>query len=139
MENNLSFNLSCIREKGFRVTPQRQLVLEALQASGTHTTAVSIFEQVNAKLSSINQTTVYRTLDFLCEQRLVAKTEIAGQTVYEIVNEDRHHHLVCRHCGYVEELADHHFIELLAHLAAEHNFIAEIDHVAIPGICAACQ
>ena len=133
------FNLSAIREKGFRVTPQRQLVLEALHASGGHITAVAIYEQVNAKLSSINQATIYRTLDFLCAQRLVAKTEISGQVVYEIVDDDRHHHLVCRRCGHISELGDHHFNALFAHLANEHGFQAELDHLAIPGICAACQ
>jgi Fur family ferric uptake transcriptional regulator len=131
--------LERIREMGYRVTPQRQLILEAVRESGGHITAVEVYERLQAQVPALNQATVYRTLDFLCELRLIAKTEIHGQTVYEIVEEERHHHLVCRHCGQVEHLADHHLTDLSQHLMEEHGFKAEIDHLAISGICAHCQ
>lgn len=131
--------LERIRKLGYRVTPQRQLILAAVRESGGHVTAVEVYERIKAQIPSINQATVYRTLDFLCELRLVAKTEISGQSVYEIVEEERHHHLVCRQCGFVEELADHHLNDLCQHLQAEHGFKAELDHLAIAGLCNDCQ
>ena len=131
--------LERIRELGYRVTPQRQMILEVVRESGGHVTAVDIYEQLQTKIPSLNQATVYRTLDFLCELRLVAKTEIHGQSVYEIVEEERHHHLVCRQCGHVDHLADHHLVDLCQHLMEEHGFKAEIDHLAITGLCAHCQ
>jgi Fur family ferric uptake transcriptional regulator len=137
--NYLENDLSRIRELGYRVTPQRQIILEAVRASEGHVTAVEVYEHVQAKTPALNQATVYRTLDFLCELRLVAKTEINGQSVYEAVDEERHHHLVCRQCRYEEVLADYHLAELSEHLMAEHGFKAELDHLAIPGICASCQ
>ena len=131
--------LERIREKGYRVTPQRQMILAAVRESGGHVTAVAVYDHIRTKLPSLNQATVYRTLDFLCELRLIAKAEIHGQVVYEVVQEERHHHLVCRQCGLVEELADHHLNELSQHLLTEHGFKAEVDHLAIPGLCAHCQ
>ena len=139
MSEQAIHKLNHIREKGYRVTPQRQLILEAVQEGGGHVTAVDIYNHVQAIIPSLNQATVYRTLDFLSEIRLIAKTEIAGRTVYEIVTEDRHHHLVCRQCGYVQKLADHHLNDLSQHLFAEHGFKAEMDHMAISGLCAGCQ
>jgi Fur family ferric uptake transcriptional regulator len=127
-----------IRQKGFRMTPQRQIVLDTLAEYGTHATAGEVYESVQAKIPAINRATVYRVLDFLCELQLITRTEIQGDSMYELAGDSPHHHLVCRHCGQVEVLADHHFKELAIHLLAEHGFKAEINHMAISGLCADC-
>lgn len=128
-----------IRERGYRVTPQRQLVLTAVRESDGHVTAGEVTQRVRSAVPAINQATVYRTLDFLCSMRLVTRTEISGQSVYEYVADQPHHHLVCRGCGHEEELGDHHFSSLSDHLLAEHGFQAELDHLAISGLCAGCR
>lgn len=128
-----------MRDQGFRVTPQRMLLLDAICEGNGHTTLDEIYDRVKAKAPGINQATVYRSLDFLCDLRLVVSAEIEGQTVYEIAGDTPHHHLVCRGCGADQELADYHFHELRAHLLQEHGFVAEIDHLAITGLCAKCS
>lgn len=128
-----------MRDHGFRVTPQRLLLLDAICEGKGHTTFDEIYERVQAKAPGINQATVYRTLDFLCDLRLVVSAEIEGRTVYEIAGETPHHHLVCRSCGAVQELADFHFQELREHLLEEHGFEADLDHLAIHGLCARCM
>ncbi len=128
-----------IRESGFRLTPQRQLILDAICALGDHATVQEIYERVRTVAPAINRATVYRALGFFCDLRLLVSAEIAGSTVYEIAEPTPHHHLVCRRCGGTQELADRHFDELAEHLLAEHDFAAEIDHMTIPGICADCR
>ena len=128
-----------MRGHGFRVTPQRMLLLDAICEGNGHTTLDEIYERVKAKAPGINQATVYRTLDFLCELRLVVSAEIEGHTVYEIASETPHHHLACRGCGSVQELTDFHFQELRYHLLKEHGFKADLDHMAITGLCAKCM
>jgi Fur family ferric uptake transcriptional regulator len=128
-----------MRDLGFRVTPQRMLLLDAICEGNGHTTFDEIYERVKAKAPGINQATVYRALDFLCEVRLVVSADIEGHTVYEIAGETPHHHLVCRGCGVVQELADYHFQVLRDHLLMEHGFMADLDHLAINGLCAKCM
>lgn len=128
-----------MRDRGFRVTPQRLLLLDAICEGDGHTTFDEIYERVQAKAPGINQATVYRALDFLRELRLVVSAEIEGHTVYEIAGETPHHHLVCRSCGAVQELADFHFQELREHLLEAHGFEADLDHLAIKGLCARCR
>lgn len=128
-----------IRQMGGRMTPQRQLVLDTLCEQGGHLTAGEIYELIQAKAPEINRATVYRALDFFCDLNLIAKTEIGGRSLYEIVDETPHHHLVCRHCGQVEVLSDHHFHELAEHLRREHAFQIELSHLAISGCCAECM
>ena len=128
-----------IRERGCRMTPQRQIVLDTVCAHGGHATAGEIYESVNAQQPAINRATVYRILDFFNEMQLIAKAEIGGRTVFELVGDSPHHHLVCRECGQVASLADHHFEVLAAHLLAEHGFRADLSHLAISGLCAECM
>jgi Fur family ferric uptake transcriptional regulator len=128
-----------MRDLGFRVTPQRMLLLDAICEGNGHTTFDEIYERVKAKAPGINQATVYRALDFLCELRLVVSADIEGHTVYEIAGETPHHHLVCRGCGAVQDLADYNLQVLRDHLLMEHGFKADLDHLAINGLCAECM
>jgi Fur family ferric uptake transcriptional regulator len=128
-----------IRQQGYRFTPQRQLVLDALCAIGGHATIEEIYESVQKTSPAVNLATVYRTLHLLEELRLVVSAEIQGKSVYEIAQPDPHHHLVCRACGAVLKLHDRHLHEFVQHLAQEHHFYAEIDHLTISGLCANCQ
>jgi len=115
------------------------LLLDAICEGNGHTTLDEIYERVKAKAPGINQATVYRTLDFLCELRMVVSAEIEGHTVYEIASETPHHHLICRSCGSSHELTDYHFHELRDHLLREHGFKADLDHLAITGVCKNCK
>ena len=128
-----------IRDRGYRMTPQRQIVLDTVCAHGGHATASEIYASVNEQQPAINRATVYRILDFFCELQLVAKADIGGRTIFEVVGDSPHHHLVCRQCEQMTSLADHHFDELAAHLLEEHGFEADLSHLAITGLCAECR
>ncbi len=128
-----------IRAMGYRMTPQRELVLDAVQDLGGHATAVQIGEYVQKQQPFVNRATIYRALDFWCDQQVITKTEIAGKAVYEMAGESPHHHLVCRGCGHVAVLADHHFAALSQQLREEYGFEAEMVHFAISGLCAGCR
>ena len=73
-----------LRGRGFRMTPQREIILEAIGAGHGHTDFDEIFARVQARSPSMNRATVYRTLEFLHQQRLISSAEIGGETVYEI-------------------------------------------------------
>ncbi len=128
-----------IRDRGYRMTPQRQIVLDTVCAHGGHATASEIYDSVNAQQPAINRATVYRILDFLCELQLVAKADIGGRTIFEVVGDSPHHHLVCRQCEQMTSLEDHHFDEIARHLLEEHGFEADLSHLAITGLCAECR
>lgn len=128
-----------IREEGYRYTPQRQLILDALCAMGGHATVDDIYERVQAQAPTLSLATVYRTMNFLEELNLVFSADIQGEKVYEIARPTPHHHLVCRRCGQVTTIADHHLDELVARLAEEYDFQAEINHLAIQGLCGHCR
>jgi Fe2+ or Zn2+ uptake regulation protein len=138
MSHNTLDYASRIREQGYRLTPQREIILDSLCEIGHHATVGELYDRVQEKAPAIDRATIYRAVKFFCDLQLVVGAEIKGETVYEIAGHTPHHHLVCRNCGEIQALENHHFQSLLDHLDQEHGFQAEIDHLTIPGLCHHC-
>jgi Fur family ferric uptake transcriptional regulator len=128
-----------MRERGFRVTPQRQLILDAICAGDGHTTPDEIYARVRVKTPHLNRATVYRNLDFLCEMRLVVAAQIGGHMVYEIAGDAPHHHLVCRNCDKVEQISHETVKALFDKIKREQKFTVDMDHLALFGLCQKCR
>jgi Fur family ferric uptake transcriptional regulator len=132
--------MELLHRGGYRVTPQRLMILDAVCEGGGHTTAEAIYRRVRAKSPRINRATVYRTLDFLHEQRLVTAADLGGgRLVYEIANETPHHHLVCRCCGKVEVLSDEVLQGMFEAISQRYAFTVDEDHLVMFGVCEGCQ
>jgi Fur family ferric uptake transcriptional regulator len=127
-----------LHTQGYRLTPQRQAILDAVRRAGEHVTPEQVYETVHAQQPTISRATIYRTLDFLCEQRLVTAMHWGGQMYYEIAGETPHHHLICRACGGIEQI-DPALIGLLVDATAKkHHFTIDMDHIALFGQCRQC-
>ncbi len=129
-----------LRERGYRLTPQRLLVLEAIEASDDHISAEEIHSQAHARYPYMNISTVYRTLDLLKEQGLVAESDLGGgRFLYHPVGKAHHHHLVCRKCGRVQDIEVSALHNLRQEIKERYGFDAVFDHMAIFGTCKACK
>lgn len=128
-----------LRSRGYRLTPQRQLVLEAVGRLG-HATPEDIATAVRETASGVNISTVYRTLELLEELGLVQHTHLGhGAPTYSVSTDDDHVHLVCRSCGVVQEADVELLGEAARRLADEQGFALDVGHVALFGRCAACS
>ena len=129
-----------LREGGFRLTPQREMVLSVMHQMDSFATAEEIFTGVQAISSAVDISTVYRTLDLLAEFHMIACVERNdGQRVYKLEGAHGPHlHLVCRNCGHVMGADLGPAGPLVSFLQEEHGFQPELDHLAIPGLCQAC-
>lgn len=127
-----------LRQKGYRLTPQRQLVLEAVTALG-HATPDEILTEIRKTASGINISTVYRTLELLEHLELVKHTHLGhGAPTYHPAGRSDHLHLVCRDCEAVTEV-ELGLAEPLAHtVEARFGFDIDLRHFAIFGRCASC-
>lgn len=127
-----------LRSRGYRLTPQRQLVLEAVAKLG-HATPEDIVNEVRRTASGVNISTVYRTLDLLEELDLVTHAHLRhGAPTYHAAGDHRHVHLVCGACDAVIEIAPETLEGLVAALRSKHGFAIDVDHVALAGRCADC-
>ena len=128
-----------LRARGYRLTPQRQLVLEAVGQIG-HATPEQVLAAVQRTAVGVNVSTVYRTLSLLEELGLVRHTHLShGASTFSLASEGEHVHLVCRDCAAVQELPADDVDDLAKRLLQEHGFVLDIGHAALFGTCAACQ
>jgi len=97
--------VTALREHGMKITPQRRFIFQALERDmHLHPTAEDIFTDVRQTLPDISLTTVYNTLRELVAMGLLRQVDLGeGMTRFD-PNTDLHHHLLCTHCGRLEDV-----------------------------------
>ncbi|WP_121256220.1 Fur family transcriptional regulator [Nocardioides ferulae] len=128
-----------LRGKGFRLTPQRQLILDAVERLG-HGTAEDVLAEVQQQVSAVNQSTVYRNLDVLEQLGLVRHIHLTGKApTYHSTSGPQHFHLTCRNCRCVISVDQDVAAEFTARLRAEHGFVVDVGHLTVFGHCESCD
>ncbi|MBI4331570.1 MAG: transcriptional repressor [Chloroflexi bacterium] len=140
MKKRLSLALEKLKQHGYRQTPQRSLILEAIERAGGHISAEEIYATVQAKFPEVNMSTVYRTVELLKKLGLVTETDLGeGRVRYHFGIKGHHHHLICQGCGKIYELRETHLTPLRRALFEEYGFEADLRHLAIFGFCRECH
>ena len=130
---------TALRGAGQKVTPQRMLILSSLRHSRSHITASHILDDVRRAYPYVDASTIYRTLNSAVALGLVSETNMgSGESEYEWIGVNRHHHLVCRSCGDVSSLDNTYLDSLATALHDELGFQADLGHFAIFGLCHSC-
>src|SRR5207237_8983419 len=107
MHHFVSSSNELLRKRGYRLTPQRHMILSVIQEADGHLSIDQITERVQERNPYVSLSTVYRTLELLPELGLVREVHLPGeQPHYEPVEGTAHHHLVCRRCRAVIHLDD---------------------------------
>jgi Fur family ferric uptake transcriptional regulator len=132
--------LDRLRADGGRVTEGRRAIVHALvHGPDHHVTADDVARLVHAEHPDVHLSTIYRTLDALEAQGVLARVDLgAGSAVYHLTDH-AHHHLVCEVCGAVTEVPADVFASLRAELEDRCGFVLSPAHLSVPGRCAACR
>lgn len=128
-----------VRELGFRMTAQRKLILDAIDRAGEHAIFDEIYEQVQSVAPTINQTTVYRTLEIFSRYRLIHGNEVAGGKVYELVSSGPHHHLICHKCWTDQKIQEDALEDFYTKVDKEQGFLVLAEHMIFMGLCKECR
>ncbi len=124
-----------LREKGYRLTPQRELILEAVERLG-HATPDEVLAEVRTHSTAVNASTVYRTLEVLEELGLVRHAHLSDRApTYHSTSDHEHFHLVCRECHKVISVDPDVLAPVSERLAADHDFTVDVGHLTIFGTC----
>jgi Fur family ferric uptake transcriptional regulator len=128
-----------LRARGYRVTPQRQLVLEAVTKL-EHATPEDICASVQQTARGVNISTIYRSLELLEQLGLVTHTHLGhGAPRYHLAEEAEHVHLVCAGCGRITQIPPDAVQPLVAALADHQGFETDVGHLTVYGRCADCR
>jgi len=137
----VAITMSCsivLKEKGFKLTPQRRLILEYIHDKESHLTAEDILHFVESRAPGVNKSTIYRTLDLLVAAGCVLKNEVNGHFIYHHAEEGHHHHLICRSCGKNIDCGESIFADVKEAISAEYGFEADLKHMVVEGLCNDC-
>lgn len=129
-----------LRDRGMRMTPQREIVLAVLHELPEHEPVEEIFRRVQARSTAIDRSTVYRTLDLLQDMHMLVMTEAAdGQRCYALKGLHTDHvHLICRKCGRDITVDAGPFRALAAQVRGQSGFELDLVYRSLSGLCQAC-
>lgn len=126
-----------------RTSSVEQLILDLFAGHSTHEahfTAQEVYAQLKPRLPAVNPSTVYRALERMSLAGKISVSDMGtGATVYEAVERERHHHLVCQGCGQVLTIGDEAVSGLFQQLEQENHFQMVTNHLVLFGRCQKCQ
>ena len=127
-----------LTDKGYRLTRQRELVLDLLCTSARHADANLLYEQMRKQMPRVSLGTVYRTLNVLAAAGVICALHCGAQAHYD-GNVREHYHIMCTRCGAVEDVAISR-LKPLEEQAAQLSGYQVSDHqLSFYGLCAKCQ
>ena len=123
----------------FRMTHQREILLEELKTSGQHLSADELYERVRKTIPRISLATVYRNLEILAELGVVGKLEISGRQKRFDYDVTQHDHVFCVECHRVDNinLQKKHIPAVSNHLAGGYSITGY--RLEFAGICPKCK
>jgi Fe2+ or Zn2+ uptake regulation protein len=136
-----------LNRRGYKLTEQRQWVLNLLKSEKRHLNAIDIHNALRRKKQHVSLATVYRTLDLLGRLNLVKKVNVGDKpSVFEFdgYNDKKreHVHLVCRECGRVIDIQPPELPKLLEiehTLTEQYHFRITNIQISFSGSCARCK
>lgn len=133
-----------LREKGYRITPQRKQLLDLFYnlPEGEHLSAEELHKLLVDRKTSISLATLYRSLKFLAEKGLIRELDFGEYHKHYELNtpQKQHHHIVCNICGLTVEFEDKNLYEHALKIAADKNKFEMVDYqFKIFGTCKDCS
>jgi Fe2+ or Zn2+ uptake regulation protein len=125
------------RQRGLKITPQRQLIFRILHGNDRHPTAENVYAAAVEVMPAISLRTVYQTLNDLAAMGEIQSIDLGTGSARFDPNVDDHHHLVCDRCGRVRDVyVDG--LEPVVPTDAFDGFTVETTQLVFRGRCAGC-
>jgi len=131
---------AALREHGYKLTPQRRVVISAIASSPDHLTPATLHHKVQQDHPTIGLVTIYRTLEILAKLDLICELHAGGSCrSYTIGARGHHHHLICSNCGEVIDFSGYDISPLEKRLSNQTGFEIEGHLLEFIGRCQNCR
>ena len=129
-----------LKTKGFKMTPQRELIFRSFFEMGKHVSVEELYEKVHQQDRSIGYSTVWRNLKVICKVGLAEEVNLGdGITRYDRVTREPHGHLFCQNCKKLIEFDMNRVLPYLVETSDEMKFRADSYKIEVTGLCEDCQ
>jgi Fur family ferric uptake transcriptional regulator len=132
---------SLLRQRGYKLTPQRRRVINAIALSHEHLTPAALYEKVHEQHPNVGRVTIYRTLEILSELGLICEVHADGSCHSYLLRRpsEHHHHLICSDCGAVVDFDGCDLSELEQKLSRKTGFDINGHLLEFSGLCPSCR
>ena len=131
--------IAALKERNFRMTPQRVELVRLIAASEGHPSAAQFYERVRERFPTMSQATVYKTLALLKEIDQVLEIELGDNHHYDGNRPQPHPHLICTRCGKIMDGNLDFDIAAIQELEKVSGYQIRRHQIAFYGLCADCQ
>lgn len=137
----LSSALQNLHQQGYKRTKLRGFLFDFLSKHKKPFTALELQEAAKRNIGPYHKTTIYRELEFLTNNKALAKVFFADGVIrYELADLPHHHHLVCRNCQAVEDVTVNNELKNLEKtISRKKSFLVESHSLEFFGLCKACH
>jgi len=139
MTTNNDELIAAFRTKGYRVTKQRLIILDAVRNTGNHPTVEEVYNMVKPQIPNISLGTVYRTLGVLEELGLLQKVVYGKSSIRYDSNLDAHYHAICLECGSLLDVDESVLGNIEARFPNETGFTIVGHKLEFYGYCKDCS
>jgi len=129
-----------VRRRGLKHSQQREAILKVLYNAACHLSPEQIHQEVKKECGSVGIATVYRTLAFFEQEKLVCTIFFGNEgKKYELNRGGHHDHLICIECGKIVEFFDDELEKLQERIANEAGFELLSHQMNLYGRCRECR
>ena len=128
-----------LRTKGYKATPQRLAVYDALATTTAHPNADMLYKKLVPHYPTMSLATVYKTLGILCTVGLAQELNVGEDSFRYDANTENHPHVRCTSCGRVDDVPVLNDVMLLRQAAASTGYDITDRQIYLYGLCPGCR
>jgi Fur family transcriptional regulator, peroxide stress response regulator len=131
--------ITALKNRDFRLTPQRVELLRMIAASEGHPSATQFFLKIKEKFPTMSHATVYKTLTMLKEMNQVLEIDLRDDSHYDGNRPGAHPHLICTNCNQIVDGELEIEPAVLSKLEETSGFQILRPQITFYGLCPDCQ
>lgn len=128
-----------LRSNGYKVTPQRLAVYEALASTHSHPSAEMLYNELRPKYPSMSFATVYKTVEILNKINVIQILNTGEDSFRYDADTSVHHHVQCTECGAVDDVMALNSEGLVADAESKSGYEISSHQCYFFGVCPRCR
>lgn len=128
-----------LKEKGYKVTPQRIAVYDILKNTKEHPSVDMLYSKLQPIYPTMSLATVYKSLEVFKELGLVQELNVGEDKFRYDANVNQHPHIICMACGKVEDVDDEMLFDLVDQVSNKTGYQLVSQQLYFFGYCPNCK